>query len=341
MNVAEHLDVLYGPNKLVELNVEPGDDVLVVTSPDQDASIPQAIAGMARLQEDCDVAISIHSDHMANDAPRPVKTAAAEADVVFMATKAGTGYSDAVDKGLENNGKVVLCFLRPEQLYRGAITGDYPAVRERAKRIRQALNAGREVHVTTEMGTDVRFELNPDRDILLITGIASQEDNGGFTGALAGEAHVAPEETSVNGTIVVDISAPAVDEYGEQLIGLVDEPIELTVEDGRVIDVSGGSDARTLADILDSATAAGDVDAKVIAEFGLGANPNARFLGSGAEDKKRLGTAHFAVGDNQFAGKGSRFAGNNESGVHIDHAINEPTVRVDGNLIMDQGDLLL
>ena len=57
-----------------------------------------------------------------------------------------------------------------------------------------------------------------------------------ITNLPAGKAFVLPREGTMNGTIVID---------GTWESTLLDEPLELTIENGIVVDIKGGSNRRT------------------------------------------------------------------------------------------------
>ena len=79
-----------------------------------------------------------------------------------------------------------------------------------------------------------------------------------------------------------------------------------------------------------------DDNARNIAEFAIGTNPNARLIGNLAEDKKLLGTVHFAIGDNKSLG------GTVEARVHLDGLMVKPTVIADNKLIIvEDGKLMV
>ncbi len=126
----------------------------------------------------------------------------------------------------------------------------------------------------------------------------------------AGEAFIAPVETSGEGTIVFD---GAVAGYG-----LLREPLRLTVAGGRAI-AADGEAAQWLLATLD----AGGPTGRLIAELGIGTNPEATLTGSILEDEKVVGTAHLAFGTSASIG------GTNVSNVHIDGVLLRPTVELD------------
>jgi leucyl aminopeptidase (aminopeptidase T) len=75
--------------------------------------------------------------------------------------------------------------------------------------------------------------------------------------------------------------------------------------------------------------------ARNVAEFGIGTNPNAVLSGNILEDEKILGTIHVAFGSN------NTFGGRVSAGVHLDAVVMNPTVYIDGSLILDKGRLVV
>ena len=91
-------------------------------------------------------------------------------------------------------------------------------------------------------------------------------------------------------------------------IGRLSRPITWVVEKGQAVRFEGGVEARTLEQHI-----AGVANATNIAELGIGLNPKSRLTGEITEVKKRLGTAHMALGDSA-AGYGGLVT----SEVHLD-----------------------
>ena len=75
--------------------------------------------------------------------------------------------------------------------------------------------------------------------------------------------------------------------------------------------------------------------ARNLVEFGVGTNPRAIITGKSIEDEKALGTVHIAMGDPLLEGG---IFGNK---CHIDAILKQPTLEIDGRLIMKDGKLLI
>ncbi|GAH35201.1 unnamed protein product, partial [marine sediment metagenome] len=110
-------------------------------------------------------------------------------------------------------------------------------------------------------------------------------------------------------------------------IGIVERPIKMVIRDDYVVEISGGAEAETLSGLLKGE------GAKNIAELGIGTNEKAIASGSPLEDEKVIGTVHVGIGDNRSLG------GNVEAPVHLDGIMKNPTLEIDGRIVIDAGNL--
>jgi len=134
----------------------------------------------------------------------------------------------------------------------------------------------------------------------------------------SGEVFVAPHANGANGILVADLTVP----YTVQ--GLVDEPVSLTFERGRVTSIEGGRAAGMLRDLVAGAGPGADV----IAELGIGVNPTIAPRGHVMLDEKAAKTAHVAIGRNT-----GPYGGDNEATIHVDCVFSLPAVEADGRPI--------
>ena len=74
---------------------------------------------------------------------------------------------------------------------------------------------------------------------------------------------------------------------------------------------------------------------RMASQFALGMNPDCRIIPDTKEVSKRLGTLHVAMGDNISLG------GTIQSDLHIDFILLNPTVWLDGKLILENGKLFI
>jgi len=131
-------------------------------------------------------------------------------------------------------------------------------------------------------------------------------------------------EGTSNGKLVIDSSI--------HQVGRVKEPVIMTVENGRVVSIEGGAEAKNLLNILKQR---GDENSFDIGELAVGTNPAARISENVSEDKKRLGSIHIALGNSLTLG------GKTASNTHIDGIMGYPSLWVDGRQIIDHGKLLV
>ena len=204
----------------------------------------------------------------------------------------------------------------------------HPALRadfmERGKigaRIAEAFTRGRDIRVTTAAGTDVTMSA-ADRVGASTPGYVEAPGEMGSPPDI--ECYVAPVEDSATGTVVVDGSIPY------PTLGLLRTPVRLEVAQGRVRAVS--SDDAALADEVRRVFASVDSDkAYVLAECGVGLNDRAQLTGIMLTDEGAAGTMHFGFGSNFSIG------GANEVPFHLDCVMRDPTLRVDGKIVIERG----
>lgn len=170
----------------------------------------------------------------------------------------------------------------------------------RARAAIEVLKGRKRCRVTSPGGTDVSVSIE-GRPALEVTPIKQRGQMMGPV-PLWAEVAFAAVEDQTEGKIVVDGVM-----LGVGLQGQVQEPILWTVEKGRVVKIEGGQEAKRLAEVT-----RGVSGADVIGEFAFGTSEKSPF-GSPSE-KGRLGTVHFAMGDNHNAYPG----GQNVSKLHLD-----------------------
>jgi leucyl aminopeptidase (aminopeptidase T) len=311
--------------RLVEryLAVQPGEGFLVVTDDATDEEIGAALfqAGVnARAQ----VAHARIARRQTSGEEPPPAVAAAMAAADVCACIAGrsiyhtnaTGAAKAAGTRGVFNGPATL-----DAWCNGAMTADFLEIRETAERVADRLRGADEVHVTSPAGTDVRMSIAGREPKGWLTAICRKP--GEVSALPGGEVSLPPLEGTTRGVIVVERVMTD--------IGGLAEPVRWTVEDGHVVAIDGGPEAERLRRLID-----GVADATNIAELGIGLNPVARISDDITESKKRLGTAHMAIGDNAGG-----YGGVVECPLHLDGMIMEASIAVDGKPLVDRGKLTL
>jgi aminopeptidase len=195
---------------------------------------------------------------------------------------------------------------------------DYRELSRRADVVVAALAGADVVRITSPKGTDITMRITGrplDKDIGVVTPQAP------LSNLPAGEVCLAPLEDSAEGKVVFDLAF---------WNGVRIEDLEVVFEAGVCRPIGARAGFATFTGVLANATGAGNV----IGELGIGLNPEVgEPCGYMLTDEKILGTIHIAVGDNGMLG------GTNDSSLHWDLLVLEPTVTVDERPLMANGRL--
>lgn len=206
------------------------------------------------------------------------------------------------------------------------LSADYHQIAALTNRLGDKLQGRSHVRITTPLGTELEMNIS-GRDVKRDTGLFHQTHQHG--NLPAGECYVSPIEDQTWGVFVVDKSYPGI---------LIKDPIRLTVEAGRVVNIEGGREAQQLLAMIEDGERKPHGDGcRVVAELGIGTNPNARLQGNVLVDEKVMGTVHIAIGHNALASYG----GQNHAPIHLDGVMGQPTLTVDGETLIRNGEYLV
>jgi len=296
------------------------DKILIVTDPDS-LYIAQALWDAAEDYPNRSL-IMMPTQTMHGQEPTALVAAAMmEADVIFRPTKFSISSTEAKRNACKNGARDLNCSdYDARMLESGGLYADFEAQEETVSKM-SGLMEGDNVVITSPIGSN--FTAN-------ITGRKSFPQYGrsvapGQTSSPPDiECAIGANAGTANGVVFIDGSIP------HPLLGLIKEPIRLEIKDSRVIDISGGEQAKILSDIL-----SGYNDPKVyhVGEIGVGMNPACELTGRMLEDEGCYGTMHFGVGDDRT------FGGANDCPVHLDLVFKNPTMSVNGNVILKDGKL--
>jgi leucyl aminopeptidase (aminopeptidase T) len=324
----------------LERNVNAGSRVLVLTDTAHDPRVWQAVMTiLADIGADATLAMFEPRPADYYDPPAAVAEAMLRSDVNVLLASTGMLHCDANMHAMGANVPAI-CMdggMTLDMFQSGAVTEDPTAMAVMKHYVaRDVFGAdARECRVTSGYGTDLTYRVDgrifvpplpkPDFDPYRIVRFDAEEGRSGgrlyFYLFPTGELNVPPIEHSANGKLVIDLTM--------HQLGRLQEPIELTVHEGRVTAIEGGADARSLRDYLE---AYGDDNAYMCpAEASVGVNRKALVRGVQREDKNIFGSMHFGLGTNIDVG------GTIHSVIHMDGVILEPTLYVDGELRIDGG----
>ncbi|GAA6390366.1 aminopeptidase [Megasphaera sp.] len=253
-----------------------------------------------------------------------IAAAMLEADVIFGATKFSLFHSNARRKAVEAGARFVnMADYDVDMLKSGGLFADFEKIGETCTKIAEVLEGKKTCTVTSKNGTNFTCS------------IADRAPNPQYGRSLKKNSSSSPPdiecatcavENTGNGIIVVDGSIP------HPLLGVIKEPIKLTVENSLVTKVEGGKEAEILKKIWEEAN---DPNVYNIGEIGIGLNDECDLIGKMLEDEGCYGTLHFGAGDN------IGFGGKVKSKYHLDLIIKNPHMSVDGVKILVDGNVVL
>ncbi|MFH0868132.1 MAG: aminopeptidase [Candidatus Woesearchaeota archaeon] len=202
----------------------------------------------------------------------------------------------------------------------GAMDVNYKPFQARHEKLRQIFDSADEIHVTTEAGTDLHYNIKGINGIVADGNYTTPGSGGNLP---AGEVYAPPNGKRIEGKVVIDGSSRI--QSGTLLIK---DPITLKIEDGNIIEIKGGIEAKELENTLNWAASVAKHPGSVrrICELGIGLNPQAKIIGATIVDDKVLGTAHIGIGSNYW------FGGNIYAIIHLDQVFKNPKIYFDDKL---------
>ena len=301
------------------LAVKPEDDVLVVCNPVTE-DLGALIRNVAQSEgAEAVLAVLSERDSHAAEPPKAVAAAMLASDVVIAPTVQSLSHTAARKAASDAGVRIATMPGVTEEMLARVMGAEMEELRRRGEAVCAALDAGSEARITCANGSDLRLGLE-SRSAIVDAGDLSAR--GAFGNIPCGEGFIAPLEQTAEGTLVVDGSIAGV--------GRLQDPVALTVRDGHLADAAG-AEGEALLELL---TVHGD-DGTNVAELGIGTNEEAILTGNILEDEKILGTAHVAFGASAAIG------GTVQVPVHLDCVVLEPTVEVDGEALVRDGELLV
>lgn len=314
------MEVVLGAKKVVQVcaNVQPGEQVIVITDVLRPAVLGDCLAAAA--EEAGGLVTRIIYNGRLNDGQLllPAAKAVEAADVLLCVTTKTLAYTKAVDKCKARGGRVIAITEATEAtLSTGPIEADYLALQPLLNQVKEAFDKAEKVKVIAPGGTELSLSLK-GRKAYVCSGLCHEP--GQLIGLPALEVYIAPVENETRGRLVADASGTA--------IGLIKNPITLTIDKGRVTAIEGKEESETLKQMLEDTEAESSY---VVAEFAIGLNPCGKLVGSISEDEGLYGTGHFALGNNLG------FGGTNDAPAHIDLVYWHPTIELDGEILMRDG----
>src|SRR3954447_771440 len=299
------------------LGVREGEVALVVCNP-----VTQRVGERLRkeaAEAGADAVLTVITERPSHGAepPRVVAEAMAAADVLMAPTVQSLSHTAARKRATDAGARCATLPGVTEEMLARVMSADMEGLRRKGHAVAEALDRASEARITDANGTDLRLDLS-GREAIPDAGELTEP--GAFGNLPCGEGFISPADS--NGTLVIDGSMAG--------IGLVDGPVQLVVEGGHLTSARGGQGMA----FMELLTEHGD-DGTTLAELGVGTNEKAILTGEVLEDEKILGTVHIAFGASAGIG------GTVQVPVHLDCVVMKPTLELDGEAIVRDGELLI
>jgi leucyl aminopeptidase (aminopeptidase T) len=298
------------------LGVQAGEDVVIVVDGTTQVLGDVLREAAARLGTEPVLTVMEPRAVDGEEPPAAVAAALAAAQVFIAPTSRSLSHTRARKAASEAGARGATLPGVTEDMLARLMACDFPLMVARSRRVAELFSAAEQAHVTCPRGTDFTVDLSR-REGLADDGDLSAP--GAFGNLPCGEGFVSP--LSGEGTVVASTLAT---------LGMPDEPVRLTVRDGRLADAEGEWGARWTTP-MDAAGPQG----RNLAELGVGTNERATLTGNILEDEKMLGTVHVAFGASAGIG------GTVSVPIHLDCLVVDATLDVDGTRVLDRGRFVL
>lgn len=310
-----------GADKVVTMcvKVQPKEQVVIVTE-ESKMKIAEAIAAAVyRVGAEPVLAVMEPRQQDSQEPPKTIAAAMKESDAFISIVGKSITHTHAVKNAIANGSRgVVLTQFSEEMMIRGGIECDFQEIKPLCKSMAAEMAGSKEIVLTTAAGTHLTYSAEGRRGNALYCMV----EKGEFSTVPTVEANVSPLEGTANGVIVADASIPYIG------IGVLDEPVRLKVENGRIVSIEGGKQAQMLKKDLEDKN---DPNVYNIAEMGMGLNPKCKFMGFMLEDEGVFGSVHIGIGTSITLG------GTVKAACHYDLIMRDATVVADGKTLLDAG----
>ena len=314
-----------GAKRVVEtcVGVRPGEQVLIVTEGEK-LPIAKAVAqAVYAVDAEPMIALMLPRERDGQEPPAAIAAAMKESDAFIAVVGKSITHTHAVKEACKRGSRgVVLTQFTQELMTKGGLEADFREVAPTCKAVAGILAGAKEVRLTTPHGTDFTFSAEGRRSNAMYCMV----EPGEFSPVPTVEANVSPLEGTAQGIIVANASIPYIG------IGLLEEPVTCRVQGGRITAIEGGRQAEMLKRDLEQKQ---DPNVYNIAELGVGLNPKCRFMGFMLEDEGVRGSVHIGIGTSITLG------GNVKAACHYDLIMTEPTLIVDGQMVLHQGEVII
>jgi aminopeptidase len=301
-------------------HVKPNERVLIVTDTMRDQSVAHALMAAAMAAQAEPVLMVMPTRRSSpQEPPAAVRAAMQAADLAFLYTTYSLTHSSARVAAQQAGARIITMPGVTEDGFLRTLSVDIDRLVSLTNRLADRVARARSARVTTELGTDMRYEL--EHPLATLDGVA--KNPGDLDAFPPGLFLSVPRANSASGVAVVDGSITQV--------GRVTSPVRMSFENGRLVAIEGGNEATRLSNLLASLD---DPNAYEFAAWGIGTNPGAALIGEDPsfEGERVYGWTHVSTGSSATLPGGTV-----QSKIHLDGIISQPTIFLDDEMILESG----
>ena len=301
------------------LAVKSGESVLIVTDPARTNLAGIFETAAREITDKVEVVSFTGQTENAQEPPELVAAKMKTANIALLVTSLSISHTKARKDACAAGCRIAsLPGITREMIIR-TLQSDYSEIAALSQKLAEILTQGKTAIMTSPAGTNIRLDLG-DRAGDADTGLFIKP--GDWGNLPAGEACIGPLENKTQGRLVIDGALAGIE---------LDRPVEITIKNGFAVKITGGQAALKFIKSLNQAGTA----AFQVAELGIGTNPLAKLSPNVLEAEKVYGTCHVALGNNLSYG------GRINVPFHSDGIILNPTLQIDGKIIIKSGKIVV
>lgn len=314
------------------LNLRPSERITIITDEECSEIAAALVAEIEQVGSEYRVFVmEEYAQRPLKEMPGPILEDLATSSVSIFAAHAQVGelasriqMTSIVNKHGIRHGHAVNI---TKQIMKEGMRADFHAVDRLSQKLLERARQTQRIHVTSPGGTDLIAEFAPHLKWIKTSGLITPEKWGNLPG---GEIFTAPH--AVNGVFVVDgvVGDYLCEKYGD----LAASPIRIEITDNRITKLDC-SHASLLEEF--GAYTLTDENSNRVGEFAIGTNlALTHVIGNILQDEKLPGV-HIAFGHPYAEHTGQNWI----STTHIDCVARQCSIRMDGELIMNEGVFLV
>jgi leucyl aminopeptidase (aminopeptidase T) len=321
-----YLELMKGAMTLVRdvMLVKPGENVVITGDTSSDRRVIDAVSQAAYAIGGIPTVITYATaPNACMEPPAPIGAAVSRADVWIELAYSYIMHSQAFRDSLDFGTRYIcLTGMDVEMIVKTVARVDYDAMIELGEYMKKSLEEADEIVVKAQNGTDLKA-YNRGRKVRHSGQKATRK---GYPIMLGGQISWCPVEETIEGKLVFDGAL-----WPPLSIGKLNAPVELLFEEGRIVQIGGGTQADIFRSWLDGF---GDKNMYRLAHYSLGFNPGVlTSTGRIVEDERVFGCMEFGIGSQGKAIMGAFWT----AASHTDGTLLRPSIILDGKVFEQDG----